>query len=509
VTARVAARLLSVSKRYGGVAALDAVSLELERGVGHALVGENGAGKSTLVKILCGATAPSAGALEILDDSGAARRFEQLTPHLAQQLGVRVVHQEFALIDALSVAENVHFGSEPRRFRIVPDRAAMRRRTRALLDLLGVPLDVDRKVATLSVGQKQVVEIAKGLGADAKIFVLDEPTAPLTPVEVERLYAVVRRLKQRGVAVLYISHRLQEVFDLCETVTVLRDGVAVHEGPVAGLTRRDLVRFMAGRDLGLADESAPPHLPGRTLGAVRLRVRGLSAKEPGRTALEGVDLDVRAGEVVGLAGLVGAGRSETLRALFGAGARSAGTIEVDGRRVAPRSPADAIAAGVGLVPEDRKSEGAILRRSVRENATLAVLGRESSFGVLRPRRLQALAEGLARRLRIKARSVEDPVGALSGGNQQKVVLARWLAARCPVLLLDEPTRGIDVAARQEIYQVLRELSRDGHALLVASSSLPELLALSDRLVVFRDGRVVGEFTAAEATPEAVLQRAAR
>ena len=509
MTDRVAARLLDVSKRYGGVAALEGVSLELRHGVGHALVGENGAGKSTLVKLLCGATAPSAGAIEILDDAGAARRFEQLAPRLAQQLGVRVVHQEFALIDALTVAENVHFGSEPRRFGIVPDRGMMRRRTRELLGELGVPLDVDRKVASLSVGQKQVVEIAKGLGAAARIFVLDEPTAPLTPVEVERLYAVVRRLKARGVAVLYISHRLQEVFDLCEEVTVLRDGKLVHHGPVAELTRRDLVRAMAGRDLGNVDESAPPHLPGRALGAVRLRVRGLAARAPGRTAIEAVDLEVRAGEVVGLAGLVGAGRSETLRALFGAGERRSGTIEVDGRPVAPRSPAQAITAGIGLLPEDRKAEGAILRRSVRENATLAVLRRLSPFGVLRRWRLQELAEALVKRLRIKTRSTGAPVGSLSGGNQQKVVLARWLATKCPILLLDEPTRGIDVGARQEIYQALRELSRDGHALLVASSSLPELLALSDRLVVMRDGRVVGELAAAEATAEAVLQRAAR
>ena len=503
MSASVVARLERVSKRYGGVEALKGVSLELEAGVGHALVGENGAGKSTLVGILCGATAPSAGTIEV-----GGRRFDALTPRAAQQLGVRVVHQEFALIDALSVAENVWFGSEPRRFGLVPRRRLMRERTQQLLDELGVPLSADAKVKSLSVGQKQVVEIAKGLGFDARVFVLDEPTAPLSPAEVERLYAVVRRLKARGVAVLYISHRLQEVFDLCERFTVLRDGALVTSGPVAGLTRRELVRSMAGRDLGGADESAPPHLPERKIGAVRLRVRGIAPLRLAGAG-RGVDFEVRAGEVVGFAGLVGAGRTETLRALCGADARTAGTIELDGRPVAPRSPAEAIAAGIGLLPEDRKSQGAILKRPIVENATLAVLRRLSPFGVLRPRRLREVAAALARRLRIRAASLSAPVGSLSGGNQQKVVLARWLAARCPVLLLDEPTRGIDVGARQEIYQALRELSRDGHALVVASSSLPELLALCDRLYVFREGRIAGELPAATATAEAVLQLAAR
>jgi ribose transport system ATP-binding protein len=501
VTARVVARLERVAKRYGGVEALKGVSLELEAGVGHALVGENGAGKSTLVKILGGATAPTSGTIEV-----AGRRFEALTPRAAQELGVRVVHQEFALVDSLTVAENVWFGSEPRRFGLVPRRSLMRERTQRLLDELGVPLSADARVKSLSVGQKQVVEIAKGLCFDAQVFVLDEPTAPLSPAEVERLYAVVRRLKARGVAVLYISHRLQEVFDLCETFTVLRDGAHVQSGPVAGLSRRELVRLMAGRDLGGADESAPPHLPERRIGPVRLRVRGL---EPEKLAGGGVAFEVRAGEVVGFAGLVGAGRTETLRALCGADARAAGTIELDGRPVAPRSPAEAIEAGIGLLPEDRKSEGAILKRPIVENATLAVLRRLSPFGLLRPRRLREVAAALVRRLRIRTPSLSAPVGSLSGGNQQKVVLARWLAARCPVLLLDEPTRGIDVGARQEIYQALRELSRDGHARIVASSSRPELLALCDRLYVFREGRIVGELAAATATSEAVLQLAAR
>jgi ABC-type sugar transport system ATPase subunit len=494
------ARLEGVSKHYGGVAALADVSLELRGGEAHALVGENGAGKSTLVKVLAGAVAPSSGRIVVGEQSFAA-----LTPARAHALGIRVVHQELALIDNLSVAENVYFGQEPRRFRIVPDRAAMRRRAQALLDELGVAIAADVKVGRLSVGHKQVVEIAKGLAFDARVFVLDEPTAPLTPGEVERLYAVVRELKRRGVAVLYISHRLQEVFDLCETATVLRDGRRVQTAPVATLTRRDLVKLMVGRDLGNAEDSAPPHHPERTIGAPRLEVRDLAAP----SGVEGASFTICAGEVVGFAGLVGAGRTETLRAIYGADPRHRGEIRLDGRVIDPRSPRAAIAAGLGLLPEDRKTQGAVLQRSVRENATLAVLRRLARLGVLLPARVRAFARELAAKVRLKAPSLDAPVSALSGGNQQKVVLARWLGARCSVLLLDEPTRGIDVGARQEIYQALRDLSRDGCALLVASSSLPELLALTDRLYVFREGRIVGELATAATNAEEVMQLAAR
>jgi len=466
----------------------------------HALVGENGAGKSTLVKLLAGAIAPTAGRIVVGETSYAA-----LTPTRSQALRIRVVHQEQALLDNLTVAENAFFGHEPRRLRLLPDRAAMRRRTQELLDELGVAIAADAKVARLTVGQKQVVEIVKGLAFDARLFVLDEPTAPLTPAEVARLCAVVKELKERGVAVLFISHRLQEVFDLADRVTVLRDGRQVHEGPVAGLARRDLVRLMVGRDLGNADESAPPHHPDRRLGAVRLEVRGLSAA----SGIADVSFHVRAGEVVGLAGLVGAGRTETLRALFAADRRTGGELRLDGRLLDPRSPREAIAAGLCLVPEDRKTQGAILRRPVGENVALAVLAGLARCGALLPGRVRALAAKFAARVRLKAPSLDAPVAALSGGNQQKVVLARWLAAGGRVLLLDEPTRGIDVGARQEIYQALRDLSRDGCALVIASSSLPELLALTDRLLVFREKRIVGELTTAATSSEEVMQLAAR
>jgi ABC-type sugar transport system ATPase subunit len=503
VTAAAIARVEGVSKRYGGVVALEDVSLELLPGEAHALVGENGAGKSTLVRLLAGATAPTSGSIVVGE-----RRFAALTPARSQALGIRVVHQELALADGLSVAENVFLGSEPRRpprFLLRPDRRAMRRRAAGLLEQLGVDVSPDARVATLSVGHKQVIEIAKGLAADAKLFVLDEPTAPLTPAEVDRLHRVVRELKARGVAVLYISHRLQEVFDLCETATVLRDGRRVETAPVASLDRRALVKLMVGRDLGNADESAPPHHPSRTIGAVRLEARGLSTA----TGVADASFTVRAGEVVGFAGLVGAGRTETLRALVGADPRSGGELRLDGRPLAPRSPREAIAAGLGLLPEDRAAQGTVAARPIAENVALAVLPRLSRCGVLARGRLRALAAALAATVRLKAASLDAPVASLSGGNQQKVVLARWLAARCQVLLLDEPTRGIDVGARQEIYQALRDLSRDGAALLVASSSLPELLALTDRLYVFREGRIVGELETARATSEEVMQLAAR
>ncbi len=492
-------RLVGVGKQYGGVTALAELSLELHAGEALALVGENGAGKSTLVNLLAGATAPSHGTIEM-----DGRTFAALTPDQARAHGIRVVHQELMVVDRLTVAENVFLGQEPRRLGLLPARATMRRRASELLAALGVPLDPDARVGTLSVGQKQAVEIAKGLAFDAKLFVLDEPTAPLTPAEVARLYRVVRELKARGVALLYISHRLQEVFDLCERVVVLRDGREVFRGAVAGLTRRELVRHMVGRELAGGDEEAPPHHPQRTIGARRLEVTGLSAGP----RLRDLTFHVRAGEVVGLAGLVGAGRTEALRALFGADRRTAGTIRMDGRTIAPRSPSEAIAAGLALVPEDRKAQGVILARPVAENFALVVLRKLAWLGVLDRRRMQRVVEALVAKLRVKAPTLAAPVGSLSGGNQQKVVLGRWLAGRFPVLLLDEPTRGIDVGARHEIWQVLRDLSRDGIAQLIVSSSLPELLALCDRLYVLRDGRLVGEL-AAGATPEEVMQLAAR
>ncbi|MFB7513487.1 sugar ABC transporter ATP-binding protein [Streptomyces sp. NPDC056144] len=478
-------RMTGIGKSFPGARVLTDVDLAVERGEVHALIGENGAGKSTLMKILAGVHTPDEGTIEL---DGSAVTFKHPTD--AQRAGVAIIYQELTLLPERTVAENVFLGREPKRFGLV-DRAAMEAATASLLDELGEtsfgPRDLVRR---LSVAQQQVVEIVKALSVDARIVVMDEPTAALAESEVELLYRLVRRLGERGVAVLYISHRLREIFELASRVTVLKDGAKVATLPIEELTTAELVRLMVGREL----TEYYPERATRPAGEVLLSVTG-----GGNDLLDGIDLELRAGEIVGVAGLQGAGRTELVKALFGAEPFTRG--EMTPRR--PGSVREAIAAGIGLVTEDRKAEGLALHQSVRDNALLVARASGGpGAGVPGPKVLELLE-----RVRLAPPRPEQEVRHLSGGNQQKVVLAKWLTVAPKVLLFDEPTRGVDVGAKAAIHELVRELAEDGMAVLMISSELPELIGMSDRVVVLRDGRVAGHLPA-DSSEEAVMHLAA-
>ncbi|MFF2942245.1 sugar ABC transporter ATP-binding protein [Streptomyces niveus] len=478
-----------VSKSFLGVRVLHDVGLDLQPGEVHALVGENGAGKSTLMKVLAGEHAPDTGTITL---DGTAHTFSH--PGQAQAAGIGIIHQEFALLAPRTVAENVFLGREPTRFGLV-DRAAMERRTAELLaEIDETGITPRTLVRDLSVARQQTVEIVKALASDVRVLVMDEPTAPLADHEVALLSALVRRLTARGLGILYISHRLGEVFDLSRRVTVLKDGRHVTTVRTADTTPDDIVRAMVGRDL---TAYYPPRARHDEIGDVTLTVTG-----GGNSRIRDIDLTLRAGEVVGIAGLQGAGRTSLARALFGAAPFTTGAMTVGGRPLRPSTPRQAIRAGIALVTEDRKTEGLALRQSVRDNALLvtravAVRGRPPAG-----REVTALL----RRVRLQSRGEDQQAQFLSGGNQQKVVIAKWLAAGPRVLLFDEPTRGVDVGAKAAIHTLVRELAREGLAVLIISSELPELIGMSDRIHVMSEGRLVGELPAG-ATEESIMRLA--
>ena len=491
-------RMEGIGKRFAGVTALDGVDLVLERGEVHALVGENGAGKSTLVKIMTGAYHKDAGTITL---EGHPVEFH--TPADAQARGVIAVHQEIHLLRHRTVAENVFLAREPRRFGFV-DWRRMYDETAALFARLGLELDPRATLGTLRTAQQQMVAIARGVSLGAKVLVLDEPTSSLAEREVTLLYGLIRTLKAEGTAIVYISHRFDELYAVCDRVTVLRDGRHVATRPLAGLERLDLVCLMLGKsreDLAagataFGEPAARPADEAPLLHAEGLR-RG--------TRLRGVSVDVRRGEVVGLAGLLGSGRTETARAIFGADRMDEGAITVSGKRLAPKSPNDAIAARIAFVSEDRKAEGIIPELSVRENLTLAALPTLTRFGIVDTERQRAMVDEYMKRFAIKASSADQRIRELSGGNQQKVLLARWLCTRPELFIVDEPTRGIDIGARGEIQSLVNELAASGLGVLMISSDLEELVEGSSRVVVLRDGQDVAELRHDEISQDGIIR----
>jgi rhamnose transport system ATP-binding protein len=484
--------LTHATKSFGPVQALRGVNLDLYAAEAHALLGENGAGKSTLVKILAGVHRPDGGELRI---GGQPKSFRG--PGEAREAGVAIIYQEPTLFPDLSVAENVLMGRQPLAALGRIDGRAMHAAVAVILKELGVALDPSRLVRGLSIADQQLVEIAKALSLNARILIMDEPTAALTLAETDRLFRVVRSLRARGAAVLFITHRLEEVFAECQRVTIMRDGGWVSSGPVGDYTPDSVVKQMVGRDLG---DLYPPSTS--TPGNVALEVRGLSS--PG--LFEDIGFTVRRGEIVGLAGLVGAGRSEVARAIFGIDPRS-GEVKIGGHVTPPNSPQAVMAAGLGLVPEDRRQQGLVMDMSIERNANLAILNRLRS-GLLMNRAAESRsASDWTSKLRLKAHRLTDPVSSLSGGNQQKVVLAKWLATGPKVLIVDEPTRGIDVGAKAEVHRTLSELAASGLAVLMISSDLPEVLGMADRILVMREGRLVGELSREQAGEEAVMSLA--
>jgi D-xylose transport system ATP-binding protein len=486
-----------VTKAFPGVRALDGVSLDLYPGEIHAVVGENGAGKSTLIKILAGVYAQDAGEVSI---AGRPCHFRDAGD--ARDAGVAVVFQELSLVPELTVGENIFLGREPSRFGIV-QWAELYAEAEKLLRDLGLTIDPRTQVASLGTGQQQLVEIAKALSHHGRILVLDEPTAALSGGEAESLFSILGALAARGTGIIYVSHRLEEVFQLSSRVTVLRDGqdlgtIATHE-----LTEQQVIAKMVGREVSQLFPVST-----RSPGDVVLEVRHLSADAvhvPGKLAVNDVSFTVRRGEVLGIAGLVGAGRTELLMSIFGAfPGRVRGEILVRGHQVRITRPAEAIAHGLGFVTEDRKRSGLVLDQTVLSNMTLAALTRLSGKLLTDESREIAASGPLFDRLRVKAGSLFSLTGILSGGNQQKVVLAKWLMNETQILLLDEPTRGIDVGAKQEIYGMINELAGSGLAIVMVSSELPEVLGLSDRILVMRHGHITGEFTREQASPEAVM-----
>jgi rhamnose transport system ATP-binding protein len=485
--------LRDATKSYGAVHALRDGNLALRPGEVRAVMGENGAGKSTLVKVLGGVVRRDAG--DMLVD-GEPVDFH--SPHDARDAGIAVIYQEPTLFPDLTIAENVVMGYHPLGALRRIDRGEMHRRVGGLLDRLGVRLDPERPVRGLSIADQQIIEIAKALSFEARVLIMDEPTAALSGPEVERLFTVVRALREEGAAILFISHRLEEVFALCDTVTVMRDGAVVHDARIADMTPDEMVRRMVGRELSALFPKQDAEIGSTVLSVHRLTREGVFFD---------ISFAVRAGEIVALAGLVGAGRSEVARAIFGVDKPDAGHVEVDGQRLAAGRPLAAMRAGIGFVPEDRRQQGLVMDLSIARNATMTRTGSLARFGLIRVAAENRLAREWATRLQLKFHRLEDPAGFLSGGNQQKVVLAKWLATEPKLLIVDEPTRGIDVGTKAEVHRLMSELAGRGVGVLMISSELPEVLGMADRVLVMHEGRLTEELSRAEADEESVIRAA--
>ena len=482
----------NLSKYYAGVKALDDVSLSFRRGEVHALAGENGACKSTLIKAITGAIEPTAGTIILEGES-----FSKLTPIEAIEKGIAAIYQEFTLIPYLTVAENIYFGKEISNRGFV-DRKAMNAKVSELLEDMGIELDPTAYVRDLGIAYQQIVEIVKAVAANSKILIMDEPTAPLTNKETEMLFQIIGKLRQREVTIIYISHRLDEIFRVCDRVSVMRDGKYICTEDTADISVHQLVAHMVGRELG-------EDYPARTkpLGDVVLDVSDLHSAK-----VNGVSFQLHRGEILGFGGLVGAGRTEVMQALFGADRITGGTVSVKGKKVTIKSPAMALDEGIGLIPEDRKNQGVLLGLSVRQNVTFSSLKQAMVGWFVSDKKDIAIANEYTDKLRIKTPSVNQLVKNLSGGNQQKVVLAKALATKCDIIIFDEPTRGIDVGAKQEIYNLMRQLvDEEGKSIIMVSSEMPELIGMSDRILVMRHGRIAGEIPKEDYSQELILEYA--
>lgn len=486
----VAVRFEGISKSYPGVRALHDVTLDIREGSVHALMGENGAGKSTLGKILAGLIQKNEGSISLF-----GKKTEIRNPGDAVSAGIGMVHQELLFCDNMTVAENLCLSDLPRKAGFLIDRQAMVSEAKSALDKIKTVVDPTARLGSLPVAQQQMVQIAGALHQGAKILVFDEPTSSLSYSESERLFELIDDLKARGVTCIYVSHRMSEIFRLCDTITVLRDGEHIVTKPASEFTPDTLATAMIGREMVVKPSQAAE--PGETL----LKVSGLSS--PGR--FSEVSFEVRAGEVLGIAGLVGAGRTETVEAIFGLDKNSTGVVSVRGDTSKIRNPREAIKKKIGLVPEDRKRHGLVLGMKIRENITLPILSKVSSAGVMSPVKEKQISQSFFDRLRIKAPNAEYSVLGLSGGNQQKVVIAKWAASNCDVLIVDEPTRGVDVGAKSEIYDILREIVQDNKAVIMVSSELAELIEVATRILVFRNGKVVAELQKEEANEERIIR----
>jgi ribose transport system ATP-binding protein len=495
VPSNILLRMEQISKAFPGVQALQTVDFELLEGEVHALVGENGAGKSTLIKVLAGVHRPDAGTVWL-----EGRQLHARSPRDMMDAGVRVIYQELNLVPGLSVAENLFLGREPVRsgVRGIVAWPELYRRSAEILKRFGLRVDPRTKVGQLGVAYQQIIEIAKAVSCDAKVVVMDEPTAALTERETERLFGIIRELRKQQVSLIYISHRLEEIQRIADRVTVLRDGRHIITARQQDLPSAQIIRHMVGRSM---DE----YYPKETLpkGKVLLEVEGLSR----RGACDNVSFQLRSGEILGLAGLVGSGRTEIVELLFGRRKADCGTVRIAGQPIRIRSPRHAIQHGLGLIPEDRKRDGLVLAMSVFDNATLAIIKRHSVCGVVCRQRLAHMVQHAAKEIRLKAASPAQRVKNLSGGNQQKVVLAKWLLHDCQIYIFDEPTRGVDVGAKSEIYRLMEDLARRGAGIIMISSDLPEVLNMSDRILVVREGHVAGELQRGEANQEAILRLA--
>lgn len=490
---QVALSLKNARKTFGPVVALADGQIELKLGQIHALVGENGAGKSTLVKILAGLYIPDAGQFLVSDDPVAFKTVAD-----SKAAGISVIYQEPTLFPDLTVAENIFVGRQPKNRLGLISRTKMNEEAQELFRQLGVDIDPDRIAEGLSIADQQIIEIAKAISLDAQILVMDEPTAALSGSEVQRLFVVARSLRDKGAAILFISHRFDEIFDLCDQITVMRDGSYISTHNVGDTNVSEIVRQMVGRDIN----SLYPKTPSQ-IGETVLEVKELSRAGE----FSKVNIRVRSGEIVGLAGLVGAGRTEVARSIFGIDKYDSGTVSINGKLIPGGDPAVSINSGIGFVPEDRRKQGLVLDLSVTKNTALTLRKALAKFGIISSKHESNVALTWAEKLRVKAGSMDIEVATLSGGNQQKIVLAKWLATEPTLLIVDEPTRGIDVGTKAEVHKLLSDLAGKGMAILMISSELPEVLGMADRIYVMREGRVSAELTGAEATPELVMHAA--